>query len=114
MVAPRRGPPSSGPYLRSTRLFAPSSIGARMLKQMEHCLTQLGINIRPKICTSSIVNLLDELRNEIVLMLHLKRQVDTLDYEIRVDRERKLSIEKDLSTRGISIQIDPQELKVSD
>jgi hypothetical protein len=109
----RRGSIFTGPYLRSSRLTLSSPISTRMAKQMEQCLEQLGLKPRPSIPTSSVVKHFDELRNDIVLMLQLKKQIDALDYEIRVDQERKALIENELSSHHIPITLDPEEVKVS-
>ena len=121
--AAKREKISTGAYVRSSKVNAPLAVGAKLSKKVDLYLEQLGIGMfilplallwlvlylnlaaKPSLPTAAICQAFDELRQDVVTLLELKKTTDRLEYETKLLRQRKSTLEKDLLAQGNSIDV---------
>ncbi|KAL6851675.1 hypothetical protein ACP4OV_020239 [Aristida adscensionis] len=79
-------------YLRSYALdqmvqSASATAGLRMIKRVDQTLQDLGVNLKPKVPTKAVCVEHLELRNEILTLLNLQKQVQNKEAEVSANRE---------------------------
>ncbi|KAL6610570.1 hypothetical protein ACP70R_040539 [Stipagrostis hirtigluma subsp. patula] len=79
-------------YLRTYALdqmvqAASASAGLRMIKRVDQTLQDLGVNLKPKVPTKAVCAEHLELRNEILTLLNLQKQLQMKEAEVSANRE---------------------------
>lgn len=79
-------------YLRSHALdqmvqTVSASAGLRMIKRVDQTLQDLGVNLKPKVPTKAVCAEHLELRNEILTLLNLQKQLQNKEAEVLANRE---------------------------
>lgn len=72
---------TTGPYARSSLVFAPVSQSSKMCKRVDAGLEELNVSLRP-MPTSTIVDNFDLLRSDILVILELNRTVAKKEEEV--------------------------------
>nr|CAB3464591.1 unnamed protein product [Digitaria exilis] len=79
-------------YLRTYALdqmvqAASASAGLRVIKRVDQTLQDLGVNLKPKVPTKAVCVEHLELRNEILTLLNLQKQLQNKEAEVSANRE---------------------------
>jgi len=79
-------------YLRTHALdqmvqAASASAGLRVIKRVDQTLQDLGVNLKPKVPTKAVCVEHLELRNEILTLLNLQKQLQNKEAEVLANRE---------------------------
>ncbi|XP_062180278.1 SWR1-complex protein 4-like [Phragmites australis] len=79
-------------YLRTHALdqmvqAASASAGLRIIKRVDQTLQDLGVNLKPKVPTKAVCVEHLELRNEILTLLNLQKQLQNKEAEVSANRE---------------------------
>ncbi|RLN29474.1 SWR1-complex protein 4-like [Panicum miliaceum] len=79
-------------YLRTHALdqmvqAASASAGLRVIKRVDQTLQDLGVNLKPKVPTKAVCVEHLELRNEILTLLNLQKQLQNKEAEVSANRE---------------------------
>jgi DNA methyltransferase 1-associated protein 1 len=79
-------------YLRTHALdqmvqAASASAGLRVIKRVDQTLQDLGVNLKPKVPTKAVCIEHLELRNEILTLLNLQKQLQNKEAEVSANRE---------------------------
>ncbi|KAG0221647.1 swr complex subunit [Mortierella sp. GBA43] len=75
-----------GAYLRSQKM---TPIVSTKQQRLQTTLTQLGLPLRPSMPTAAVMGKWDQLTNNIVALLDLKKQVDKLEADLKVVKMRR-------------------------
>uniref|UniRef100_A0A0D9WJ77 Myb-like domain-containing protein n=1 Tax=Leersia perrieri TaxID=77586 RepID=A0A0D9WJ77_9ORYZ len=83
-------------YLRTQALDqmvqeASASAGLRVIKRVDEFLHRLGVNLKPKVPTKAVCVEHLELRNEILTLLNLQKQVQHKELEVSANRENSFT-----------------------
>ncbi|KAF9114433.1 swr complex subunit [Mortierella sp. AM989] len=78
-----------GAYLRSQKM---TPIVSTKQQRVSATLTQLGLPLKPAMPTATVMSKWDQLSNNIVTLLDLKRQVDKLESDLKVVKMRRGSV----------------------
>ncbi|KAG0006093.1 swr complex subunit [Entomortierella chlamydospora] len=78
-----------GAYLRSQKM---TPIVSTKQQRVSATLTQLGLPLKPAMPTATIMSKWDQLSNNIVTLLDLKKQVDKLESDLKVVKMRRGSV----------------------
>ncbi|KAF8956618.1 swr complex subunit [Entomortierella lignicola] len=79
----------AGAYLRSQKM---TPIVSTKQQRVSATLTQLGLGLRPAMPTATVMSKWDQLNNNIVTLLDLKKQVDKLESDLKVAKMRRGSV----------------------
>ncbi|CAD6251496.1 unnamed protein product [Miscanthus lutarioriparius] len=64
-----------------------ASAGLRVIKRVDQTLQELGVNLKPKVPTKAVCIEHIELRNELLTLLNLQKQLQTKEAEVSANRE---------------------------
>uniref|UniRef100_A0A0E0A262 Myb-like domain-containing protein n=1 Tax=Oryza glumipatula TaxID=40148 RepID=A0A0E0A262_9ORYZ len=83
-------------YLRTQALdqmvqAASASAGLRVIKRVDQTLQDLGVNLKPKVPTKAVCVEHLELRNEILTLLNLQKQLQNKEAEVSANRENSFT-----------------------
>ncbi|KAF9352648.1 swr complex subunit [Mortierella sp. AD094] len=78
-----------GAYLRSQKM---TPIVSTKQQRVSATLTQLGLPLKPAMPTATVMSKWDQLSNNIVTLLDLKKQVDKLESDLKVVKMRRGSV----------------------
>uniref|UniRef100_A0A0A9A9I7 DNA methyltransferase 1-associated protein 1 n=1 Tax=Arundo donax TaxID=35708 RepID=A0A0A9A9I7_ARUDO len=66
---------------------ASASAGLRIIKRVDQTLQDLGVNLKPKVPTKAVCVEHLELRNEILTLLNLQKQLQNKEADVSANRE---------------------------
>ncbi|KAF9429677.1 swr complex subunit [Podila epigama] len=82
----KKGGLTAGAYIRSQKM---APVASTKLQRVQAALVQLGIPLKPSMPTATVMAKWDELNNNIVALLDLKRQVDKQEAELKLVKLRR-------------------------
>ncbi|EES04713.1 hypothetical protein BDA96_04G091300 [Sorghum bicolor] len=68
-----------------------ASAGIRVIKRVDQTLQELGVNLKPKVPTKAVCVEHIELRNELLTLLNLQKQLQSKEAEVSANRENSFT-----------------------